>query len=501
MKLRNLLSAAILAAGFAVSAQGALSPAHQEWARGPVQFLMTKQEAAKWKTVVTDDEATAFVNLFWARRDPTPGTPRNEFHEQFDARVAYANDAFAAGERVSGAMSDRGKALIVFGVPRGSSSSGGNRSQFDRSIESSRIDVNWIDWEYQGPETKAIFGGDGVASIRFVDRYGIGEYKFDRGFDFAAAQERAIERIVVQPELTAAPTSATSEAPANVLSAASLSAAIDQAKTSTQAPTTFVSWGEYVTSAGETFVPVSLYVAVAAGIDDTRTLTFFGVVQDESGKNVLTFEEPAKLVATKGNFYVDHTVKSLAAGKYRGWFGLAENGKPLTLASADMQVSGALDKDAAGVSQLLLSNDVYPLRVAQNADDPFAFGGLKIVPKSDRTFRTSDDLWYFVELRNPGVAEPTGDIVPIVGAPVAVPRIQVRLDVEGTDAAGNRKRMQAPLREVDVLALKDVRGRYGVGNSLPLATFKPGDYTFTMKIIDTVTKASYTLTEKFRITE
>ena len=56
------------------SAFAALSSEMQEWGKGPVSLYMSKEETAKWKTLKTDAEAKMFVDLFWARRDPTPGT-------------------------------------------------------------------------------------------------------------------------------------------------------------------------------------------------------------------------------------------------------------------------------------------------------------------------------------------------------------------------------------------------------------------------------------------
>src|SRR5437899_6742519 len=93
MKFRTMIIAAaalvIAAAGFAQ-----LSMAKADWARGPVQFLMTTDELSQWKAVKSDTEADQFIALFWARRDPTPGTPRNEFREDFETRVQYADQHF-----------------------------------------------------------------------------------------------------------------------------------------------------------------------------------------------------------------------------------------------------------------------------------------------------------------------------------------------------------------------------------------------------------------------
>jgi GWxTD domain-containing protein len=514
-----LLTAALTAA-LALGASADVSFEFIDWVNGPVQFLLTKEEQAKWKTVRTDDEARAFAALFWARRDPTPGTARNEAREDFEARVDYADRNLAAGERIRGAMTDRGRTLILYGMPKRITRGGtthkpgpGPDLQADE-----RETSQFIQWHYEeSAEVKEIFGV-ARATLRFVDRFGLNDYKLERGpIDLVASAERAAARRITQPDLTAAPSQSTPAAPVAVeavavqtpaapqtdLTTASLQKAVDDFKTSAKsAKTTYATWGEYVTSGGDYFVPVMLYVPKSSGIAASENLTFFGVVQDESGKNVQAFEVPASLVPTKNDFYVDRSLKGLPAGKHRGYFGLAENGTVVSLAATDMNLAGSLDKDAATVSRLILSNNLYPLTEAQRPDDPYAFGGLKVVPKADRLFTPADELWYFIELRNPGIAQPSPtDAVPIVGAPVATPKVQIKIDVEGTDADGKRKKMSAPPREVDAVEIKGVPGHYGVGSAIPLATFKPGDYTFTMKVIDTVRKSSYTVSDTFRVVQ
>jgi hypothetical protein len=287
------------------------------------------------------------------------------------------------------------------------------------------------------------------------------------------------------------------------LTTVALQKAIDDFKASgKRAGSAYAAWGESVTADGQYFVPVMLYVPKSSNLTVSGETTFFGVVQDASGKNVHAFEVPAKMTATKDDFYVDRSLLGLPAGKHRGYFGLADGDAVLTLAAADMTLAGTLDKDAAAVSGLILSNHIYPLTEMQRPDDPYAFGGLKVVPKADRHFTVADELWYFVELRNPGVVAPgPTDAVPIVGGPVTGPKVQIKIGIEGTDAAGTRKKMTAPLRQVDAVEIKGVPGRYGVGSAIPLATFKPGEYTFTMKVIDTVRKSSYTVSDTFRVVQ
>jgi hypothetical protein len=68
MKRNRLLIVAAIAALSAVSGFAALSPAKADWVKGPVQFLMTKEEVAQWNTLQSDADADAFIALFWARR-------------------------------------------------------------------------------------------------------------------------------------------------------------------------------------------------------------------------------------------------------------------------------------------------------------------------------------------------------------------------------------------------------------------------------------------------
>ena len=527
MRLRTYLAAlAVTALAFNALA---LSAEYLDWGRGPAQFLMTKEEAAKWKTITSDDDAKDFVALFWARRDPTASTPRNEYREEFERRVAAADKNFPTDKK-RGALTDRGKILILFGQPKKIERSGGERqsampgmpaapgsaSPGDFASGGSDVSEAAQIWSYEGDDARALFG-QGRAPLRFVDRQGKSDFTLERGgVDVAAGQQKAITRSLVQPNLTAAPNFAAAAAPAPAampvpdlpapmpteLTTDSLKAAVAELKDAKANPWEkkgYVTWGEYVTADGEYFVPVQLYVPKSAGLSASQNLTFFGVVQDEAGKNVAAFEDKATLTASKDDFFADRSLKALPAGKYRGYFGLAENGKPVSMASADMQLAGTLDKTASTVSPLILSNNVYPLPVAQNPDDPHAFGGLKVVPKGDRTFHSSDELWYFVELRNPGLTEPAADAA---AAPTVVtPKIQIKIDVEGTDAAGNKIRRPAAPREVDAMELKGVPGHYGIGNSIPLASFKPGQYTFNVKVIDTIKKSSYTLSEKFTVIE
>ncbi len=88
------------------------------WNETPeARYLATSAEIAQWKTLATKEARAAFVDEFWARRDPTPGTPENEFRTTFNARVAFADRVFSNPLAARGSLSDRGRLLVLLGKP------------------------------------------------------------------------------------------------------------------------------------------------------------------------------------------------------------------------------------------------------------------------------------------------------------------------------------------------------------------------------------------------
>jgi len=90
-------------------------PPYQKWLNEDVAYLITAKERRAFQALGTDAERSRFIEQFWLRRDPTPGTARNEFQEEHYRRIAYANEHFAAG--VPGWKTDRGRIYIMYGPP------------------------------------------------------------------------------------------------------------------------------------------------------------------------------------------------------------------------------------------------------------------------------------------------------------------------------------------------------------------------------------------------
>jgi GWxTD domain-containing protein len=57
-----------------------------------------------------------FVTAFWRARDPRPETAENEFREEFEKRVAFADSHFTEDE-IRGSLTDRGMVFLLLGPP------------------------------------------------------------------------------------------------------------------------------------------------------------------------------------------------------------------------------------------------------------------------------------------------------------------------------------------------------------------------------------------------
>ena len=71
-----------------------LAGRHRVWFSEEVPFLISSEERARFEALSTTDERDRFIESFWRRRDPTPGTLRNEAREEHGARLAACDRLF-----------------------------------------------------------------------------------------------------------------------------------------------------------------------------------------------------------------------------------------------------------------------------------------------------------------------------------------------------------------------------------------------------------------------
>jgi GWxTD domain-containing protein len=144
----------------------AIAPRHQEWFNGPVSLLMTRLEREAFARLATDEDRDRFIERFWEIRNPKPGSPVNEFKDEFYSRLAYANAFYGRDAGTEGWRTDRGRAYILFGKPQTSMNFLANQELYPTEM-----------WFYSNPGVPELppffyvvfFEKDGVSGYRLYN--------------------------------------------------------------------------------------------------------------------------------------------------------------------------------------------------------------------------------------------------------------------------------------------------------------------------------------------
>jgi GWxTD domain-containing protein len=116
-------------------------------------YIFESKEISRIKALPLDQKSDAFKEL-WRKKDPTPGTERNELMEEYYSRVEYANKNFK--HFLDGWKTDMGMVFIIFGSPNNV-----DRHPFD--IDAKPYEV----WYYYELNRQLVF----------VDDTGFGDYR------------------------------------------------------------------------------------------------------------------------------------------------------------------------------------------------------------------------------------------------------------------------------------------------------------------------------------
>src|SRR5262249_61141500 len=88
----------------------------EDWANSPEAYFLTAEERAEWKSLDSRDSRQKFIERYWLKRDPSPGTERNEFREMVLGRIKIADQRFGIA-KTRGSRTARGFVFILFGSP------------------------------------------------------------------------------------------------------------------------------------------------------------------------------------------------------------------------------------------------------------------------------------------------------------------------------------------------------------------------------------------------
>ena len=487
MKLKLSLAIAFLLSAAAL----ADPPGFKNWDKSPESHFLTREERKEWARLRTDDEARAFIERYWQKRDPSPGTPVNEFQQAVRRRIGAADEQFTM-RRQKGAASTRGKLLIVLGPPTHFSQqrpeqrpdpAANTRSANDLARLPGKERVTVQNWVYKrekfGPGWEL---GDVEIKIQ-VDQDG----GWDEPISSALVNdvlERVAERTLVNPDLMASvaavPAGAGMIAAPRGLPAAARALLGGVVREKRAQAGSF--WAEgFRAGSGERMYFLQFAIPPEGAPEVAR---FGAVIRTRGGDEILNVWEDAPLAEASGARRASRVYEralALPPGEYEGEFGLftPDAGRVLTAA----RQSFAIDPIGPGfdVSPLILTSNINRIAQAPAGPRPFLFGTdkpFRAEPKGDRLFAKDESLWYFFTVANParGEAPATG---PAGAAPSpAKPRIQLRIAVtrEGRPAF-------APFtNSAELEPLAD--GWYASGSEIPLGGFTPGYYTFGLTVRD-----------------
>ncbi len=162
VRLALALLAAVSVASAQKIAEKDLAPRYQDWLH-LVGYHIQPIEKDVFLQLRNDRDRDAFIETFWKQRDPTPGTPENEYQDELVKRFKYVNEFFSRGTTRPGWQTDMGRYYMVLGAPQ-------SIERFDGTLGLVPAQA----WSYYGDAKKDL---PPQFVLVFFQRGGVGEYK------------------------------------------------------------------------------------------------------------------------------------------------------------------------------------------------------------------------------------------------------------------------------------------------------------------------------------
>ncbi len=127
------------------------------------RYIMYEEERDVFLQLADDRERDAFIVTFWKQRDPTPGTPQNEYKNEHIRRFQYADKWFSRSSSKPGWMTDMGRIYIILGEPI-------SKDRYPSNIALYPCEV----WSYYGDVSKGL---PNHFSLTFFQPNNVGAYR------------------------------------------------------------------------------------------------------------------------------------------------------------------------------------------------------------------------------------------------------------------------------------------------------------------------------------
>ena len=460
----------LLLATFCVATSAFAQLEINSWLDSPEAAFLTADEKQEWWTLKTVEDREAFKERYWARRDPTPNTPQNEFRDMVMQRVSVANQRFTLNAATPGAETWRGQVFMIFGAPaRVGAQNNATLPQLNRPV----VEGNEITevWTYDHSRTPKILDALGRPSLEFtfviepvkqldeLENPGLFHQLRD-----VVARKTIMNKVVEVPAAPSAPAAATT---ARELTAP-MSFALDHVEATTQLRTSVLWNGD---SAATTFWLVTPNIAKADG-----RITLYGRVKDASGKSVATVVrdvEPASAFSLLQSGSVADATVALPPGEYDAAF-ILSNQNNTTLASGTSHVVVPEAQSQFAVSSLVLTDRV---NAAAPGGDGIVLGRARVKPRADMTFTTAESMWYLFQVANP--SDPSKVTVAVRLRHGAAPPTSPTVVPAALESIGS--------------------GRYMSGFEMPLSGVAPGEYTLYVSVHDPAGREDVVRRADFRV--
>jgi GWxTD domain-containing protein len=453
----------------------------KQWDEGPEGFLLTKDEAKEWKTITTEAQAKQFIELFWARRNPNPEQPFNTFRAQIDAFVRYA-DANFSYEGKRGALTDRGRVMILMGQPHYVENRAPTEtveSMDDTAAGTDEVRANAQLWGYDPQRLDPTFKikGSRLVFVFYEERPTTNIFTMDRSHQDATMALRALtkapETHLLHPELTEVPKPVS--VPGAVAASAASLALLGQDAPFTEQATIIAEPG--VADAGHR----PWWVHIELPPDAPALESLVGRVLSPSGELLSTFERPVETISFGGHTAY-HVTFPLVAGDYRIELAGVAAGRPVVAYGESVTVP------EAAVEGTWLSRVFVGLYGEKKEDallgSAYCFGKLHVLPMSRPEVTRQNELSYF------------GFVV----RPSAVENNQAALKSH-IELRRGATRLGRPL-DMPLTAVQVTTDLYVYANSINLAALpETGEYTIIFQVSDPSGAPVATLEVPLNVTE
>ncbi len=462
------------------AAAAASDPLH--WDEGPAGFLMTKDDTKEWKKITTEAKAEEFIELFWAKRNPDPSQPFNTFKAQFESRVRYADDNFSY-EGKSGALTDRGRVLIVMGPPHQSERRAPTETiqrMDDMASGTDEVRAAAAMWAYDParlpPSLK--IKGSRLLFVFYEEKAATNNFVLDRSHQDATMGMRALakapETFVLHPKLTEVPK------PVAVPGATTAAAAHLDWLAVPSAP-----WTDRavilsllgVADAGHR--PWWLHVELPS---DAPSLDLFaGRVVSADGTVLSTFEKEVDPLDFEGHSAY-HLTFPLEAGTYRIEVVGAAGPEPQVVYGEDVTIP------EVNVEGTWLSDIIVGLYAEQKDDallgSAYCLGQLHVLPMSSSEVTRKNEVSFFGFFLRP---QESADGKAAIGSTIQLKR--------------DGKRFGRPL-DLPMEAIQVSDDVYVYANGINLGALpETGEYTMILTVTDPSTELSVVREVEINVTE